>query len=105
MIDDISSSVSIVTMLKDAILGPTGGLMAICFAIGSVCGWRFSEKVLVKKYVDEVNNLKAILHENEENCRKEIDKIEARLRAVEDSRVAILSNHNKPHATNGLTSF
>ena len=94
MVDEITTTVGLATKVADAIIGPTGGLMAICFAFGAYCGWRFSEYVLIKRYREEVQNLRDSILANEKKCREEITELATRLRAVEDSRVDILKQNN-----------
>lgn len=105
MNSDMNPSEAIFKWLLDVILGPTGGLMAICLIIGVYIGWRLSEKVLVDRYIKEVQKLEAKMLANESICREEISRLTDRMRTLEDSRVAILSSQNiKNQSSSGFSS-
>ena len=86
--------------LNELILGPTGGMMALSWALGAGCGWSFSQRVIVKICQDQITALKTEMTQQEAKCavdiaecrqyyEKRISALEIRLNAVEDNRLEI----------------
>ena len=64
----------------DQFLGPLGGLLSVAFAMGCIAGWGFAMK-LMKSRIDD---LKADMAREREECREDISELKAQIKTLND---------------------
>lgn len=69
-----------------AFTGEMGGMLALAFAMGAAAGWGFAQRTAVKMAQDRIGELKLDVEKERVECQEKIEKLEARVKDLEDVR-------------------